>query len=63
MIMRYPSPLMLSYIHRRVAQRAAAIGYQVEWELELSKSKELVDIETRDRTEKRRAVKTDRWVL
>lgn len=51
--MRTPPYWMLRYIHSRVAQRAEVVRNLVEWEVELNKSEELIQIELRDRqTEK-----------
>jgi hypothetical protein len=63
MNMRNPPYWMMNYIHTRVARRAAAVEYQMAWQLELKKSQQLVEIEDRDRTEKIKKVKQDGWIL
>lgn len=47
-----PPPLMLAYIHQRVARRAAFLSGQATLQLEISKSAELIRIEERYRTDR-----------
>lgn len=54
---------MLCFIHKKVGEKAALIECQMEWQLELSKSQQLIEIENKERTEKIRKITLNRMVL
>jgi hypothetical protein len=53
-------PWMISYLHHRVARRAAYISGQLTLQLEVGKSPELVRIEDRYRTDQIKRIERSR---